>query len=68
MPAPIHWQKGKLEVSENWQRLGMDITHYGAYHFLMLTDCGPSHFSIRKHLARQDSAAVIRQLEAVFFE
>ena len=55
-PAPIHWQKGKLEVSENWQRRGMDITHYGACHFLTLTDCGPSHFSVWKQLARQGSA------------
>ena len=66
--APIHWQKGKLEVSENWQRLGMDITHYGVRHFLTLTDCGQSRFSIWKQLARQDSATVILQLEAVFFE
>ena len=35
-PAPVHWEKGTLEVDDNWQRVGMDITHYGAYHFLML--------------------------------
>ena len=46
----------------------MDITHYGACHFLMLIDCDPSRFSIWKQLARQDSATVIRQLETVFFE
>ena len=67
-PAPIHWQKGKLEVSENWQRLGVDIMHYGAHYLLMLTDCGPSRFSIWKQLARQDLVTVIRQLEAVFFK
>ena len=42
--------------------------YYDAYRFLMLTDCGPSHFSIWKQLARQDSATVIHQLEVVFFE
>ena len=67
-PAPIQWEKGKLEVNRNWQRLGMDITHNSACHFLMLTDCGPSHFSIWKQLARQDSATMIHQLEAVFFK
>ena len=46
----------------------MDITHYGAHHFLTLTDCGPSCSSIWRQLARQDSASVIRQLETVFFE
>ena len=46
----------------------MNITHYGTRHFFMLTDCGSSHFSIWNQLARQDSATVIRQLEAMFFE
>ena len=67
-PALIHWEKGKLEVNRNWQRLGMDIAHYNTHHFLTLTDCGPSCFSIWKQLARQDSASMIHQLEAVFFE
>ena len=66
-PAPVHWGKGKLEVDDNWQKLGMDITHYGANHFLTLTDCGPSPFSIWRQLARQDCASVICQLETVFF-
>ena len=56
------WEKGKLEVNRNWQRLGMDITHYSTYYFIMLMDCGPLRFSIWKQLARQDSASVIRQL------
>ena len=67
-PAPVHWEKGTLEVDDYWQRVGMDITHYGAHHFLTLTDCGPSRFSIWRQLARQDLARVIRQLETVFFE
>ena len=66
-PAPVHWEKGTLEVDDNLQRMGMDITHYGAHHFLTLTDCGPSRFSIWRQVARKDSANVIRQLETVFF-
>ena len=46
----------------------MDIMHYGAQHFLTLTDCGLLRFSIWRQLARQDSASVIHQLETVFFE
>ena len=61
-PALIQWEKGKLEVNRNWQRLGMDITHYSTRHFFTLTDCGLSQ------LASQDSASVIHQLEVVFFE
>ena len=67
-PAPVHWEKGTLEVNGNWQRLGMVITHHGAHHFLKITDSGPLRFSIWRQLVRQDSASVIRQLEIVFFE
>ena len=67
-PAPVHWEKGTLEVNGNWQRLVIDIMLYGAHHFLTLTDCGPSHFSIWRQLVRQDSASVIRQQEMMFFE
>ena len=67
-PAPVHWEKGTLEVDDNWQKLGMGLTHYGAHHLLTLTDCGPLRFSIWRQLARQDSASMIRQLETVFFE
>ena len=67
-PALIQWEKGKLKVNRNWQRLGMGIKHYSTRHFLTLTDCGPSRFSIWKQLVRQDSASVIHQLEVVFFQ
>ena len=36
--------------------------------FNALTHCGLTHFSIWKQLVRQDSASMIRQLEAVFFK
>lgn len=28
-PAPVQWKKGSLNGKENWERLVMDITHYG---------------------------------------
>ena len=67
-PALIQWEKGKMEVNRNWQRLGMDITNYSTRHFLTLMDCGPSCFSIWKQLARQDLTSMICQLEVVFFD
>ena len=27
-PAPARWEKGRIEVGNNWYRLGIDITHY----------------------------------------
>ena len=67
-PAPVRWAAGDLSVDDTWIRLGMDITHYEGRHYLSLIDCGPSRFAVWKRLRRQDSAAVIEQLEAVYFE
>ena len=31
-PSPVRWEKGKLETTNAWQRLGKDITTYGDAH------------------------------------
>jgi len=67
-PAPVQWTPGELGVDSTWYRVGMDITHFEGHHYLSLTDCGPSRFALWRQLRRQDSAAVVQQLEAVFFE
>lgn len=67
-PAPIRWQGSKLEVHNTWIRLGMDITPYGRKHYLTLTDCRPTCFSVSQHLARQDPESFICQLESIFFK
>ena len=66
--APARWQKGSLGVRECWDRVSMDVCHVGDQHYLTLTDCGPSRYTIWRRLARQDSASVIGQLESVFLE
>ena len=65
-PAPLHWKVGKLDVRNNWSRVGMDITHYENQYYLTLIDCGPSRFSIWHPLQHQNAASIIRQLESVF--
>ena len=67
-PASVQWKKGYLGASNAWQRVGMDITHYGNNHFLTLIECGPTHFAVWRLIARQDSSSVIRQLSSNFFE
>ena len=32
-PGPVHWEKGKLSVKDNWSRLVMDITHHNGENF-----------------------------------
>ena len=46
----------------------MDVTHFKNQLYLTLIDCGPSRFALWKLLQCQDSAIVIKQLEAVFCE
>ena len=37
-PAPVSWKAGRLDVCENWRRVGMDVTHLGGRHYLTLID------------------------------
>ena len=67
-PAPVRWSPGRLDVEAIWQRVAMDITHFRGRSYLSLIDCGPSRFSVWRPLRMQTSAAVIEQLEAVFWE
>ena len=46
----------------------MDITHFRGETYLTLIDCGPSRFTVWRPLRLQTSAAVINQLESVFWE
>lgn len=67
-PAPAKWTPGGLGVEVIWQRVAMDITHFRGQSYLSLIDCGPSRFSVWRPLRLQTSAAVIEQLESVFWE
>ena len=58
--ASVHWKVGKLDVHDNWRRMGMDVTHYEDQHYLTLIDCGPSRFSICHPLQHQNAASIIR--------
>ena len=46
----------------------MDICHVGDQHYVTLTDCGPSRYTIWRRISRKDSTSVIGQLESIFFE
>ena len=65
-PPPTRWMRGKLDVSDTRSRVWMDVTHYQGR--LSLIDCGPSRFSIWRHLRRQDAASVVSHLEGLFCE
>ena len=44
--AQGHWKTGRLSVCDNWNRVGMDVTHFRDKHYLMPIDCGTSCFAI----------------------
>ena len=67
-PAPVKWKAGDLSVESVWERVAMDMTHYRGETYLTLIDCGPSRFTIWRPLRLQTSAAVVDQLESVFWE
>ena len=67
-PASVYRKMSRLDVHNNWNRVGMGMTHFGAWHYLMLTDWYPSQFNISRPLLQQNSASIIRLLETVFYE
>lgn len=67
-PAPVHWEHGNLDIGKVWFRVACDITHYGAYKYLTLIDCGPSRFAIWRRVSDESLEHVTRAIEEVFAE
>ena len=67
-PALAWWEKGRIDVGNNWYRLSMDITHYSGNGFLTLTDCGLTHFPVWCQLVHQNASSIVRELKSIFFE
>ena len=67
-PAPKRHESGSLNVTENWSRLAIDVTHYQGKNYLTLVDCGPSRFSIWRQIPSESAAEIVRVLEELFRE
>ena len=67
-PAPVRWERGRLDVEECWVRLACDVTHYKHEKFLSVVDCGPSRFSVWRRLSSEDGAVVAREFLSLFRE
>ncbi|XP_004206279.1 uncharacterized protein LOC101239763 [Hydra vulgaris] len=61
-PAPVQWEKGKLSVKENWERVAMDIRHFGTEKFLTLVDCGPSRYALWRQLSSSYGSIAITRI------
>ena len=62
-PAPVRWRHGSLSVAVTWQRLAIDVTHYQGLDYLTVIDCGPSRFSVWRHLRRAGAAETTAHLD-----
>ena len=67
-PAPVKHEGGDLGVSESWQRLAIDVTHYRGEPYLTVLDCGPGRFAIWRRMRSETAAAIIKELEQIFYE
>ena len=55
-------------MSESWQRLAVDVTHYRGEPYLTVLDCGPGRFAIWRKMRSETAAAIIKELEQIFYE
>ena len=67
-PAPVRWKRGSLGVEKAWNRLAMDVTHFGSKIYLTIVDCGPGRFAIWRLIAADTAENICREVEAIFRE
>ena len=67
-PAPVKHEGGDLGVGDSWQRLAIDVTHYKGEQYLTVLDCGLGRFAIWRKMRSEIAAAVIIELEQIFYE
>ena len=65
-PSSTRLCGGKLSVPDDWQRVAVDVTHYGWQKHLTIVDCGPSHFAIRRIIRSESETEVVSVLKQVF--
>ena len=67
-PAPVRWHNGRLEVSECWTRLAVDVTHHGRDKYLSMIECGPSRFTIWRRIPNEDASVLVGAIESILVE
>ena len=67
-PAPAKHSPGVLSVTQNWQRLAMDVTHLGQKQYFTIVDCGPSRFAIWREVRSENASEICDHLEEIFRE
>jgi transposase InsO family protein/ribonuclease HI len=67
-PTPMKWKKGHLHVTNCWERVAIDTTHYGGEVYLTLIDCGPSRYTVWRRINSESASVVVAVLQSIFIE
>ena len=62
------YDAGEIQVSRNWKRLAIDVTHYRNEVYLSMVDCGPGRFAIWKRIRGETAEVISTVLEEVFLK
>jgi ribonuclease HI len=65
-PAPVKWERGKLDVEETWERVANDVTHYGDDKYFTFVDCGPSRYAVWRKIENESAATICNEARFVF--
>ena len=57
---------GELSVPDDWQRVAVNVTHYGSQKYLTMVDCGPSRFAIWRIIRSESETEIVSVLRQVF--
>jgi ribonuclease HI/transposase InsO family protein len=67
-PAPVRWEKGKLDVRDNWRRMACDVTHYEGKTYMTWVDCGPSRLAIWRRIPSETEENIVQTMVSIFRE
>ena len=55
-----------MSIDDDWRHVSVDVTHHGQQKYLMIVDCGPSRFVIRRTLKNESYSEIVPMLRQVF--
>lgn len=67
-PTTIKWDPGHLDCDQTWDRIAIDVTHYGTSKYMTIVDCGPSRFSIWRRIQSETKDQISKVLLEIFAE
>ena len=67
-PRPLRVEHGDLAIDEDWQRVAIDVTHYGQQKYLTLIECGASRFAVWRCTRGESEGEIVPLVRQIFSE